>query len=157
MQILKVEDLTKLRENIRRITKLRKGGKRAKITVHMGTCGIAAGAGKINSTLLDIVEENMSNPDKCVSEAGSFIKENIKPLLEATKRGRSMVQSGMYEDLSEEEARRKLEEMGTHMSQSGSMEAIERFTKAFGNFSMKYPRHGEKISDVLSEYQMQFE
>ena len=58
MQILKVEDLTKLRENIRRITKLRKGGKRAKITVHMGTCGIAAGAGKINSTLLDIVEEN---------------------------------------------------------------------------------------------------
>ena len=107
--------------------------------------------------LADIIEENMGSPDKCVSEAESFIKENIKPLLEATKRGRSMAQSGMYEDLSEEEVRRKLEEMGTHMSQSGSMEAIERFTKAFSDFSMKYPRHGEKISDILSEYQPRFE
>ncbi len=109
------------------------------------------------SGLADIIERNMGSPDRCVSEAESFIRKNIRPLLEATERGKRMAQSGMYDNMTEEEARRKLEEMGNHMSQSGSMEAINRFTNALGNFSMKHPQHGEKISDILSEYQPRFE
>jgi len=58
MPKLKVEDLTKIQENTRKFTKLRKGGKRAKITVHMGTCGIASGAKNIMSTLLETIEKN---------------------------------------------------------------------------------------------------
>ncbi len=108
------------------------------------------------SGLADIIERNMDSPDKCVAEAESFIRENIKPLLEATERGRRMAQSGMYEDLSEEEVRGKLEEMGDHMSQSGSMKAINRFMNALDNFSTEYPQHGENISDILSGYQPQF-
>ena len=109
------------------------------------------------SGLADVIEKNMDNPDRCVSEAESFIRKNIKPLVKATETGKRMAQSGMYNNMSEEEARKKLEEMGSHMSQSGSMEAINRFTNALGKFSMKYPKHGEKISDILSEYQPQFE
>ncbi|HUU26700.1 MAG TPA: (2Fe-2S) ferredoxin domain-containing protein [archaeon] len=58
MPPLKVEDLTRIRENIRRLTKLRKGGKRAKITVHMGSCGVASGAKKILSAVTETIEKN---------------------------------------------------------------------------------------------------
>lgn len=49
---LRVEDLAKIREKTRAITVLREGAGRAKITVHMGTCGIAAGAREIMDALL---------------------------------------------------------------------------------------------------------
>ena len=53
MPKLKIGDLDKISERVRRTTLLREGAGRAKITVHMGTCGIAAGARKIMSTLMD--------------------------------------------------------------------------------------------------------
>lgn len=52
MKKLKIGDLAKIRENIKRTANLRQGKARAKITIHMGTCGIAAGARDILSTLL---------------------------------------------------------------------------------------------------------
>jgi NADP-reducing hydrogenase subunit HndB len=57
MPKLKIEDLDKIRERVRRTTLLREGAGRAKITVHMGTCGIAAGARKIMNTLLEEFEK----------------------------------------------------------------------------------------------------
>ena len=41
---LKPEDLDKISERMRAQTVLREGAGRVKITVHMGTCGIASGA-----------------------------------------------------------------------------------------------------------------
>jgi len=58
MPKLQVEDLARIQKNVRRLAKLRKGGKKAKITVHMGTCGIASGAKKIMSALTDYIEKN---------------------------------------------------------------------------------------------------
>ncbi len=52
MAKLKPEDLEKIAARMRRQTVLREGAGRAKVTVHMGTCGIAAGARKIMSALL---------------------------------------------------------------------------------------------------------
>ena len=52
MPRIKVEDLDRISEEIRRTTLLREGAGRAKITVHMGTCGIAAGAREIMKTIL---------------------------------------------------------------------------------------------------------
>ena len=49
---LKVQDLAKIREKTRSLTVLREGAGKAKITVHMGTCGIAAGAREIMDALL---------------------------------------------------------------------------------------------------------
>jgi len=57
MPRIKVEDLDKISERVRRATLLREGAGRAKITVHMGTCGIAAGAREIMNTLLVEVEQ----------------------------------------------------------------------------------------------------
>ncbi len=57
MPRIKIEDLDKISEEVRRTTLLREGAGRAKITVHMGTCGIAAGAREIMSTLLVEIEE----------------------------------------------------------------------------------------------------
>jgi NADP-reducing hydrogenase subunit HndB len=56
MPKLKIEDLDKISQRVRRTTLLREGAGRAKIVVHMGTCGIAAGAREIMNTLLDEIE-----------------------------------------------------------------------------------------------------
>ena len=56
MPRIKIEDLDRISEEIRRTTLLREGTSRAKITVHMGTCGIAAGAREIMDTFLDEME-----------------------------------------------------------------------------------------------------
>jgi NADP-reducing hydrogenase subunit HndB len=51
MAKLTIADLKKIKEQYHQ--GLREGGFRAKITVHMGTCGIAAGARAIMNTVMD--------------------------------------------------------------------------------------------------------
>jgi len=53
MAKLTIEDLKKIRENARKATSLRSGEVTVKITVHMGTCGIAAGARECMNALLE--------------------------------------------------------------------------------------------------------
>ena len=50
---LTIQDLAAMRDKTRSLTVLRDGAGRAKVTVHMGTCGIAAGARDIMETLLE--------------------------------------------------------------------------------------------------------
>jgi len=57
MQVLKLEDLQKIKERTLADLSLQKGGYRAKINFHMGTCGIAAGAEKLLSLVLRKMEE----------------------------------------------------------------------------------------------------
>lgn len=57
MKKLKIGDLEKIREKVRRTANVRLGKARARITVHMGTCGIAAGAREILTTLLKEIEK----------------------------------------------------------------------------------------------------
>jgi NADP-reducing hydrogenase subunit HndB len=52
---ISIEDLKKIKESQRAKMVLRDGEYRAKITVHMGTCGIAAGARDVMSTFRDLV------------------------------------------------------------------------------------------------------
>jgi (2Fe-2S) ferredoxin len=52
-KITSVEELRKLREQARGQVDLRSGPKENRITVHMGTCGIAAGARDILAALAD--------------------------------------------------------------------------------------------------------
>jgi NADP-reducing hydrogenase subunit HndB len=44
MTKLRVEDLTKIKDSLKGYLSLKDGNYRVKVTVHMGTCGIAAGA-----------------------------------------------------------------------------------------------------------------
>jgi NADP-reducing hydrogenase subunit HndB len=57
MPKLKLEELAELREKARRETSLREGAARIRVTIHMGTCGIAAGARKIVEAALREVEQ----------------------------------------------------------------------------------------------------
>jgi NADP-reducing hydrogenase subunit HndB len=56
MSRLSIEDLKKMREEAQQTLTLRSGQARAKITVHMGTCGIAAGARDVMGVLLKEIE-----------------------------------------------------------------------------------------------------
>ena len=60
MAKLTIEDLKRLRENAKKATALREGETTVKITVHMGTCGIAAGAREV----MDALIEEMSESDR---------------------------------------------------------------------------------------------
>ncbi len=57
MAKLKIEDLKKIKERVHAETALRDGERRAKITVHMGTCGIASGARDVMDALMKSIEE----------------------------------------------------------------------------------------------------
>ncbi len=48
-----VDDLKRIKEKHQSTLTLREGGNRAKITVHMGTCGIAAGARGVMDALIE--------------------------------------------------------------------------------------------------------
>lgn len=57
MPKLTIKDLEKIREEARRAVAIREGGAyRARINVHLGTCGIAAGARTIMGALMKEVE-----------------------------------------------------------------------------------------------------
>jgi len=57
MAKLTANDLKRIKEEVRSTTVLREGGFRAKVNIHMGTCGIAAGARKLMSVVLKEIEE----------------------------------------------------------------------------------------------------
>jgi len=52
------EDLDKISDKIKRTLHLREGKARARIIVHMGTCGIAAGARPVMSAFMDEVDKS---------------------------------------------------------------------------------------------------
>ena len=58
MARLTVDDLKKIKEDYKNTLTLREGGSRAKVNVHMGTCGIAAGARKVMDALLEEMSKN---------------------------------------------------------------------------------------------------
>ncbi|MHC1576449.1 MAG: (2Fe-2S) ferredoxin domain-containing protein [Methanosarcinaceae archaeon] len=58
MPKLKIEDLDRIVNEQKKITSLRDGAGRVKITVHMGTCGISAGARNIMTEVMHCIEES---------------------------------------------------------------------------------------------------
>lgn len=69
MKKLKIGDLEKIREKVSKRRALRKGGLRARVTIHMGTCGIAAGAQKILTTLMKETERK-NGSDVIITTSG---------------------------------------------------------------------------------------
>ncbi len=57
MAKITIEDLKKIKERVHAETALRDGHLRVKVTVHMGTCGIASGAKDVMDSLLREIEE----------------------------------------------------------------------------------------------------
>lgn len=57
MAKLTIADLKKIKERVQAETALRDGANRVKVTVHMGTCGIASGAKEVMDALMREIEE----------------------------------------------------------------------------------------------------
>lgn len=66
---ISIEDLARIREKTTRTMNIREGGGKVKINVHMGTCGIAAGARNILDAVLKEIEERKLN-DIIVTNSG---------------------------------------------------------------------------------------
>jgi len=58
MPKITIDDLKKIKEKVSRDTSLRSGMTNVKITVHMGTCGIAAGAREVMTALMDEIAQS---------------------------------------------------------------------------------------------------
>ena len=69
MPKLKIEDLEKISDSVKRKMSVREGAGKVKITVHMGTCGIAAGARNIMDAFLEEIEKHDSK-DVIITTSG---------------------------------------------------------------------------------------
>ena len=98
MSKIKPEDLDKIGEKIKRTMLLREGSYRAKVIVHMGTCGIAAGARKVMSTLLDLIEKEQTK-DVILSTSSCAGLCSREPMITVELKGKTPVK---YVDLDEE-------------------------------------------------------
>jgi NADP-reducing hydrogenase subunit HndB len=77
---LRIQDLAKIREKTKSLMTIRESEGRARITVHMGTCGIAAGARDIMDTLLgEISKANIQ--DVIVTTSGCAGLCNAEPMM----------------------------------------------------------------------------
>jgi NADP-reducing hydrogenase subunit HndB len=94
---LTVDDLKKIKERVFMEDQFRSGRKRAKITVHMGTCGIASGARDIMDALLDELNQNTVN-DVLVTTSGCIGICSREPLVTVEEQGKEPI---VYENLTQ--------------------------------------------------------
>ena len=87
MAKLTVDDLKKIKERVLMEDQFRSGQKRAKITVHMGTCGIASGARDIMDALLDEIAQNNVS-DVLVTTSGCIGICSREPLVTVEEQDR---------------------------------------------------------------------
>ena len=123
MAKLKPEDLEKISQKMRKMTILREGTGRAKVTVHMGTCGIAAGARKIMAAILAMVEEKNIR-DVIVTSSGCAGLCSREPMMTVELRGKAPVK---YVDLTEE----KVQEIFTQHVMNGNI--VAKYALAVGS------------------------
>ncbi len=106
MPKINIEDLDKIAERVRRATVLREGAGKAKITVHMGTCGIAAGARGIMSALLEEFEKQ-DIKDVILTSSGCAGLCSREPMATVELKGEAPIK---YVDLTPDKMRRILAE-----------------------------------------------
>lgn len=123
MSNIKPKDLEIIRERMARTMSLRDGDARVKITVHMGTCGIAAGARKIMSTLLALVEEKDSK-DIILTTSGCAGLCSREPMMTVELKGEAPIK---YVDLDQEKTNKIFSE---HVL-SGAV--VEEYALAIGS------------------------
>ena len=101
---LTIHDLAKIRDKTKALTVVREGAGRAKVTVHMGTCGIAAGARDIMDSLLDEMTKRKVR-DVIVTTSGCAGLCNREPMATVELKDRPPVK---YVNLTPDKIRRIL-------------------------------------------------
>ena len=123
MEKLKPGDLEKISQKMRKMTILREGTGRARIIVHMGTCGIAAGARKIMVAVLALIEEK-GVKDVLATSSGCAGLCSREPMMTVELRGKAPVK---YVDLTEE----KVQEIFTQHVMKGNI--VVKYALAMGS------------------------
>jgi NADP-reducing hydrogenase subunit HndB len=103
---ISIEDLKKIKDREMARMSLREGEHRAKVVVHMGTCGIAAGARKVMEAFLDAITTSGAT-DVVVTQSGCAGLCNREPMVTVEMVEKAPVK---YADLDAEKARRIFQE-----------------------------------------------
>ncbi len=85
-KIKSLEELMKIKENAMKGLKMRDSGKKGKIIVAMGTCGIAAGAKDTLRAIVDSLDEK-GIEDVAVVQSGCFVLCDVEPTIEVHLEG----------------------------------------------------------------------
>jgi NADP-reducing hydrogenase subunit HndB len=101
MAKLSIEDLKKIKESVEASVTLREGGYRAKVNIHMGTCGIASGARQMRTTVMDEISKREIK-DVIVTTSGCAGLCSREPMITVELLGAAPVK---YVDLNPEKAR----------------------------------------------------
>ena len=100
MAKIKPEDLDKIAQKMKKVINLREGAGKAKIVVHMGTCGIAAGARAVMAALVDEIDKrNLQDVILSISSCAGFCSR--EPMVTVELQGKPAVK---YVDLTPEKA-----------------------------------------------------
>jgi NADP-reducing hydrogenase subunit HndB len=102
MPKLNIKDIEEIRKKVRKAALLREGISNAKITVHMGTCGIAAGARPIMNAVIKVVEES-GRDDIIVTTSGCAGFCSREPMATVELKGETPVK---YGDLTEDKIKK---------------------------------------------------
>ena len=101
MAKLTIDDLKKIKEKVEREDQFRSGTKRVKLTVHMGTCGIASGAKGILDTFMEEISAS-DVKDVLVTTSGCIGICSKEPLATVEEQGKEPI---VYEYLTPNKAR----------------------------------------------------
>ncbi len=123
MPKLNIKDLEEIRKKVRKSALLREGISNAKITVHMGTCGIAAGARPIMNAVIKVVEES-GRDDVIVTTSGCAGLCSREPMATVELKGETPVK---YGDLTEDKIKKIFSE---HVLQG---KIVEEYALAIGS------------------------
>jgi (2Fe-2S) ferredoxin len=110
MPKLTIEDLKKLRDETQRQRRQRDGTARATVNMHMGTCGISAGARQVMTALIEALEKKGIS-DVIVLTSGCAGLCAREPMATVTLSGGTPVK---YADLTAEKITRILDEHIVH-------------------------------------------
>jgi NADP-reducing hydrogenase subunit HndB len=123
MPKLTLDDLKRIKEEAKTATTLREGGQRVKITVHMGTCGIASGARAVMSAFMDEIARRQVH-DVIITTSGCAGLCSREPMATVELLGEAPVK---YVDLDDAKSREILVE---HVI-GGKM--VEKYALAVGS------------------------
>jgi NADP-reducing hydrogenase subunit HndB len=123
MAKISIEDLKKIKDSVQGAVNLREGGYRAKVNVHMGTCGIASGARKLMTAVLDEIEKR-DIKDVIVTTSGCAGLCSREPMATVERLGEAPVK---YVDLDAE----KMKEIFSEHVLGGKI--VEKYALAVGS------------------------
>ena len=110
---LRIQDLAKIRDKTKATLTIRDGQGRAKVTIHMGTCGIAAGARDVMDALLEEMQKN-DVKDVIVTTSGCVGLCSREPMATVELKGQPPVK---YVDLTPQKIKKILVDhvLGGHL------------------------------------------